>query len=366
MTTKIGGNEMDQSKALQKLRSARDSGYLVYARDEEITMLRQQFETLITTIQFGPDHFCKTGSKKVGNEYIDVLYPQKHAQNQIAEACGVSFTENCGTKERGVFSKLQIIKQDGFFIVDGDYSIIGWAQGTRLKPDGQLRTSGVCEYEYSISDRCNLDFTSKYPPKTLQEARRKLLEQKKFATRKADTGAKLAVIRELANIPTGFVATDIKKPMVFTQIIESNEYKHDLVLAAMQTPEGRNKVIDAALGTTTKLFGGQETPEKYPEKLAEQENDIVDETNGHFVDESENQPIEPEIPFAENKESDAVVELKNQLLDWMTIGEFDKSKEDKDNVQRLLNDDEVPEKELERVVEWIRKRRAARRSTENK
>ncbi|MCP4372988.1 MAG: hypothetical protein GY797_33510 [Deltaproteobacteria bacterium] len=334
---------MEKSKALTKLQSARDAGHLVYARDEEITMLRQQFETLITTIGFAQEHFCKTGSKKVGDNYEDVFYPQKQAQNQIAEACGISFTENCGTKERGTFSELRIDKQDGLFIVVGDYSVIGWAQGIRLKPDGQPRASGVCEYEYSVSDRFNLEISlSKYPPKTIQEARRKLLETKKFSTRKADTGSKLAVIRELANIPTGFLASDIKKPMVFTQIIESNEYKHNLMGALMSTDDGRQRVADAMLGTKAKLFG--------------KSDDVDNEGSEPGLLESSSTQAYPEnvdeIPFV-----DEISLLKKQLIEWTMGKKIRVNLEEQTEIDKLVVNDNATLEDLKRITTFLEENR---------
>jgi hypothetical protein len=346
---------MDQATALTKLTNARKSGAMVYARDEEIQEIHQQYETLITQVNFTKDDFQHVG----GNKY----YPLKHAQNKIAEACGVSYTDNCGTKERGKFSDLIIVKEGTLFIVRGDYSVIGWAQGTRIKPDGQLRTSSICEYEFSVSDRCNLDFVGKFPPTTIEAARKKLLEVKKFATRRADTGAKLAVIRELAWIPTGFEKEDTLRPMVFSQVIENSDYKHRLLGSLMSTTDGRQSVAQAMLGTKQSLFGPgskeeakEEIPqltnkEKEPEQSKQPVNTDDDKTMSDLLDDHKS---------VDNVNIIEINRLKDELLDYYAEGEFDNNEETKTRIREVIDDKNISLDKITEIVMYIRKRRSDR------
>ncbi len=239
---------MEKNKALQVLKQYEGKA-IVCARREEIEEISPQFESIVTVLELKEDDFAPVGG---GN-----FYPQKALQNRMSDAAGIKFTENCGTKSVGSWSGVSVRElPNGLFEAVGEYAIIGWAQGYRLGPDGQPRTSSVCEYEFNVVDRCNMEsFLGKYPPKSIMEARKKLLEFKKFATRRASTGAQLAVIRELTGVPTAFKRSDIQKPMLISQVVESNAFKMDVANKLMQTPDGRADVANAIFGNSRQLYG---------------------------------------------------------------------------------------------------------------
>jgi hypothetical protein len=245
---------VDKNKALQVIAQHQNTS-LVYARKEEIEEISEQFEPIVTVLEFDQSEFAPMGG---GN-----FYPQKSAQNRIADATGVSFTSNCGTREIGNFHTVDIRQApEGYFYAVGNYAVIGYAQGQRLKPDGTPRLSSVTEYEFNVVDRVNdeflSDFTNKRFVKTAIDARKKMLALKKFATRRASTGAELAVIRELAGIPTAMKGDQIKKPMLFSQVVESTKFKLQVAKELMQTPDGRQHVANALFGTSQALFGPSE------------------------------------------------------------------------------------------------------------
>ena len=84
------------------------------------------------------------------------------------------------------------------------------------------------------------------------------MEYTKVARQRAETGARLRVIRELTNMPTAFSADDAKKPLVFGRFAQNTDY-------ILQTKEGRAMASAQALGVdVASLFGGRkiETEEK--------------------------------------------------------------------------------------------------------
>ena len=244
---------MQKNKALQ-IMAQHQGNSLVYARREEIEEISSQYEPIVTILEFQKDDFAPMGG---GN-----FYPMKSATNRIADATGVSFTNNCGTREVGNFHTIEVNQaKDGYFTAVGNYAVVAHAQGQRLKPDGTPRLSSVCEYEFNVVDRANEDFLSDFQNKkyirTAIDARKKLLALKKFATRRASTGAELAVIRELAGVPTALKQDQISKPMLFAQIVENNQFKLQVAKDLMKTADGRQSVAQAMFGTTQALYGPQ-------------------------------------------------------------------------------------------------------------
>ena len=245
---------MESTKALAILNQHVGKS-LVFASREDVENVAPQFEPVVTVVTLSTDDFTDVG---MGN-----MYPGKSATNRIADAAGVSFLPNVGgTREDGDFQAVKIVKQSTFYQACGEFKVIGAAQGQRLKPDGTPRFSSVREYEFNVIDRANEDFlkdASKQDQKYTSEiaARKHLIDLKKFATQRASTGAQLAVIRELAGIPTTFKRDQITKPMVFSQIIENNRFKLDIAKEIMKTPDGRQAVAAAIFGTSRALFGPQ-------------------------------------------------------------------------------------------------------------
>jgi hypothetical protein len=247
---------MDSTKALAILNHAAGNS-LIFARREEIETVSPQFEPIVTVLELSPADFTDVG---MGN-----MYPGKSATNRISDAAGVSFLHNVGgTREVGSWATVKAVKQPGgFWQAVGEYKVIGSAQGQRLKPDGTPRLSSVREYEFNVVDRANEDFLkdlskgsdAKYTSEVA--ALKHLFELKKFATQRASTGAELAVVRELVGLPTAFKKDQIGKPLVFSQIVENNRFKVEIVREIMKTPDGRQAVVNSLFGNTQALFGPQ-------------------------------------------------------------------------------------------------------------
>lgn len=339
-------DQMDKQKALAVFDSrSKDGKSLVYARREEIEDIPQQYEPLITVCEFDQSDFINMGK--------DNFYPPKPIVNQISDATGVSFiSKNCGTRVKGDWSKVTIVQhKDGSFEALGDYGIIGYAQGYRTKADGTPRKSNVCEYEFNVTDRCNTDyFWGNYPPKNMQDARKKLYEVKKFATRRASTGAELAVIRELAGVPTGFKSKDLGKPMVFSQVIESNRYKLGIAAELMKTPDGRNSLAQAMFGTSQTLFGPGQAQD--PADMKDVSPDTPDEPEKHEPAEDDIFPAAAEETESEKPE-DQIRELKTSLEEYLLDPDLKLSANTITYIKSLINNDKITVKELAEAIASI-------------
>lgn len=321
---------MDKNKALAVFDQHKKTGTaLMYARREEIADVPQQYEPLLTTCIFNKEDFISMGQ---GN-----FYPPKPIVNQISDAAGVSFISgSCGTKVKGDWDKVEIIQhKDGFYEVKGDYGIIGFAQGYRIGPDGKKRLSSVCEYEFNVCDRVNLEkFMGKYPPNSPMEARKQLYEVKKFSTRRASTGAELAVCRELAGIPTAFKAQDLGKPMIFSQIIESNSYKLGIAAELMKTPDGRKSVASAMLGASDDIYG--QAQEAQPALI----HDVTPEP------EAEPEPeksifYEPDETERQVNDDQAREALKIQLEEYLLNPIVAADQKGVDRINRVIDTDDI-------------------------
>lgn len=181
------------------------------------------FIPVITILKATPEDFHSLGG--------GVKMPKSYYTNQIAEATGVNITD------------VRVRKA-------GEYIWQGHAEGNRRMPDGSERP-GVGEYEFDAEKRAEEDWL-KHPDdyKTDIAKRRHVLEYAKFGMQRASTGARLALIRYLAGIPTGFTQETIQKAMMFNRIDRN-------VDGIMADPSMRDAVIQHALGATVEVFGPQ-------------------------------------------------------------------------------------------------------------
>jgi hypothetical protein len=245
-------------KALESFKNKR----MIFARREDFENISQQYQPVVTIVEFQPQDFTRLGNDKS-------YYPSKGATNRIGDAAGVSFLEGVGgTREEGSATAIKFVKHETYFQVEGHYIVTGSAQGERLKPDGTPRRSSLCEYGFDVVQRTNEalvndamatndDGSSAQKIKTEIKARAKFLELQKFAIQKARTGAELAVIRELVGMNTGFNKTDVERgcEMLFSQIIENNRFRLQVLAEIGQTPDGRAAIVQALFGATRSIYG---------------------------------------------------------------------------------------------------------------
>lgn len=340
---------------LNRIKREKDQGAIVYVMNDNVTSLGDKYEIEVTTLNFKEDDFFKIPG---GGKF----YPLKPAQNAIAEAAGISFTDNSGTKEEGVFSKLKYEMAGKVCIIDGDFSIVGWAQGTKKQSDGTLRMSSVLSYEYSVTDRGNRDILNSIgkvgynkEDKTIRTeimAMKKALEHKMFARRKASTGAQLAVIRELVGMPTGYTAEEIKKPMVFYKVIESQSYKEKEQDKILALPGGVEAIANARYGATKALFGNQAQP-----VALQASNDVtIDDLPIEEAETTECTPVVEDFPeeikpVQEDPKEIQREELKMQLREL--IEQIPMLDNVKNKCQKALDDKKVQVSYLETIINYI-------------
>ena len=179
--------------------------------------------------------------------------PGKSAIDKIAEAAGVSFIgDNC-----------TVIAEDRKDQLLGERTVfVGRAQGKIRTTDGSMRESSVCEYEFDPVGRVYEDFklwddtakkkVSKDPwdEKYKTEVNKQILENMKVSRQRANTGARLRVIRELIGMPNGFYKTEIETMgLRFGRVIQNTDF-------ILQTPEGKILASCQALNMdAAKIFG---------------------------------------------------------------------------------------------------------------
>jgi hypothetical protein len=147
--------------------------------------------------------------------------------------------ENCGTRTE---------------TVDGNTVYVGFSQAKKRLPDGTWRTSSICEYEFNPVKRAEEDVLKDSKGKYGNEKEQKLLllTYQKFGRQRADTGARLRVIRELTGMPISFKPQEIAKAMIFSRIAINTD-------ALLADPEMRQAAIKLATGATEQLYGAQST-----------------------------------------------------------------------------------------------------------
>ena len=230
--------------ALAKIETAKKTGALIFVDNEWGTEKTPLYKPEVTEIKINKETECFSISGK--------LMPKREVVDRIGEASGVDFIfgevrnltiedEACG--KRTVF--------------------VAVSQGRKMMTDGSYRTSSKCEYEFDPVLRAMLDYDvtelneqtklkkkkDRYGKEYGSTLARYILELQKVATQRANTGARLRVVRELVGMPVAFDAKDIEKPLYFGRMVQNTEY-------ILKTPEGRAMATAKALGVDfTSLFG---------------------------------------------------------------------------------------------------------------
>ena len=189
--------------------------YQVIARQEDLVALSKLVIIDLVAVELGE---CAN----VGGKFM----PSREKTDQISAAAGISFVEEaCSvTKiERCVW--------------------VGRAVARRMARDGSAPQM-VAEYEWDAELRAeeNAKATSgaKYE--------RELMQARKFGRQRADTGARLRVIRMLAGIPTAFRQADLKRPLVLARCSRDTE-------AMMKEPALRELLVRQMAGSAADVFG---------------------------------------------------------------------------------------------------------------
>ena len=244
------------TKALTVLKDAVKAGALAFVTKEDCMAVTPLYKPEITIIQLrlpADKNDQNADVYNISGKYM----PKREIVDRIGEATGLIFIhEGCRTWT-------ETYDDD---IAGKRMVYISEQQAKKRMSDGSWRTSSVQAYEFDPVMRAMLDYnvtelnaqtkqTKNKWGKTLAQT---ILEYTKVARQRAETGARLRVIRELTNMPTAFSVDDAKKPLVFGRFAQNTDY-------ILQTKEGRAMASAQALGVdVASLFGGRkiETEEK--------------------------------------------------------------------------------------------------------
>lgn len=245
------------TKALTVLKDAVKAGALAFVTKEDCMAVTPLYKPEITVIQLrlpADKNDQNADVYNISGKYM----PKREIVDRIGEATGLIFIhEGCKTWT-------ETYDDD---IAGKRMVYISEQQAKKRMSDGSWRTSSVQAYEFDPVMRAMLDYgvtelnaqtkqqKDRWGKKTLAQT---ILEYTKVARQRAETGARLRVIRELTNMPTAFSAADAAKPLVFGRFAQNTDY-------ILQTKEGRAMASAQALGVdVASLFGGRriETEEK--------------------------------------------------------------------------------------------------------
>ena len=218
------------TKALTVIDNAKKNGALAFVTREDCISVTPLYKPEVTIIQLKLPKAQNDPEADVYNIQGKFM-PKREVVDRIGEATGLEFIrEGCRswteTREDDVCGKRTVY--------------ISEQQAKKRMSDGSCRTSSVQAYEFDPVLRAMDDFnvTEMTPEaknmknrfgKTLGKA---ILEYTKVARQRAETGARLRVIRELTNMPTAFSKAEAEKPLIFGRIAQNTDY-------ILQTPEGR-------------------------------------------------------------------------------------------------------------------------------
>lgn len=241
------------NKALSVINGAVKNGALTFVSAEDCMAVTPLYKPEVTIIQLR----LPQGKDDPNSDVYNIsgkFMPKREVVDRIGEATGLIFIhEGCRTWTESYDDDIA-----------GKRTVyISEQQAKKRMSDGSWRTSSVQAYEFDPVMRAMLDYgvtelnaqtkqtKDKWGKKTLAQT---ILEYTKVARQRAETGARLRVIRELTNMPTAFSAADAAKPLVFGRFAQNTDY-------ILQTPEGRAMASAQALGVdVASLFGGRKLP----------------------------------------------------------------------------------------------------------
>jgi hypothetical protein len=224
--------------ALATIPEARKNGALVYVNEGFLEPSTPLYKTEITMITLDPKNDCHTISGK--------LMLKREIVDRVAEAAAISYvpagcrtwteTRDDSAGKRTVFISEQ--------------------QGKMRLPDGSYRTSNILAYEFDPNLRAMLDIgVDEWNEQTRQKRKtgddgqpygktvaQLAMEYMKFARQRAETGARLRVVKALTGMPTAFSREEAAKPLLFARVVQNTDY-------LLKTPEGRLLAAAQATGT---------------------------------------------------------------------------------------------------------------------
>jgi hypothetical protein len=250
--------------ALATIPDARKNGALVYVNEGHLQPLTPLYKTEVTMITLDIKNDCHkiAGKLMLKREIVDRV-GEATAISYIPSGCR-TWTE---TRDDAAGKRTVYISEQ---------------QGKMRLPDGSYRDSSIQAYEFDPNLRAMLDIgvtewteQTKRMQKTGENGQaygktlaQLAMEYMKFARQRAETGARLRVVKELTGMPTAFNPEEAAKPLCFARIVQNTDY-------LLKTPEGRLLAAAQATGTqdvVAALYGRQALPESRNVTEGENEN----------------------------------------------------------------------------------------------
>ena len=234
------GQTIDPGKALAAYDPRQ---YQVIARQEDLVALSKLVIIDLVAIDLGE---CAN----VGGKFM----PSREKTDQIGAAAGITFVE----------ASCAVTKIDRCVWV-------GRATARRMARDGSTQTM-VAEYEWDAELRAEVVAKATSGPKYDSA----LAQGRLFGRQRADTGARLRVIRMLAGIPTAFKQADLKRPLVLARCSRDTE-------AMMKEPALRDLLVKQMIGATGDVFGPMRDVTPEPAALPDVPETPLDEETAEAV-----------------------------------------------------------------------------------
>ena len=303
-----------------KLREYDPRQAMVIAREDDLIALSPLVRIDVTAVALGD--CAPVGGGKV--------MPDRSATDRISAAAGITFHE------------------DGCGVTKIDRCVwVGRATASRMERDGSVRQM-TAEYEWDaelraeeIADKPAVEWVNRQKrerPKTDTDRAADLLQMRKFGRQRADTGARMRVIRMLTGIPTAFKREDAAKPLVLHRCSRDTE-------AMMADPALREMLVKQMLGATSDVFGppggGMRNVTPAPEALPEPD---------------ENQDAVEEAAAGEDEQHDGMAALTDKQV-VAAIKQFAEQLDDAKRIEarKMFADTKGERQALEIVLETVRK-----------
>jgi hypothetical protein len=242
--------------ALVTIPEARKDGALVYVNEGYLQPSTPLYKTEVTAIKLDVRNDCHniSGKLMLKREVVDRV-GEANAISYVSSGCRTwTETRDDAAGKRTVFISEQ--------------------QGKMRLPDGSYRTGSIQVYEFDPNLRAMLDVgVDEWNERTKQQRKdgkgktvaALAMEYAKFGRQRAETGARLRVVKELTGMPTAFNSEEAARPLVFSRVVQNTDY-------LLKTPEGRMLAAAQATGTQDVIaalygkqalpgLGGEEAPE---------------------------------------------------------------------------------------------------------
>jgi hypothetical protein len=229
---------VNNDQIVEFIKTAKDDGANVYVDENTGIATSEFYRTEITRLDFDINIDFHKLETKVYNEQtkrweVDesktVYAPKVNVLDRIADCAGITFVKN----------------ETNEVMYDDEYgkhaAFISNCIGRKLMSDGNYKDSSLQIYEFDPLIQAMSESTDE------SKMRKKTLDYRKNAAKRAETGARLRVIRELVGIPQGFPKARAENYFVIGRIVPN-------LIQIASTERGRALAECKALGIDPALL----------------------------------------------------------------------------------------------------------------